>query len=209
MKENGAALSHKCNVQEQRVAIGARRGIEVMASAHTALGMAFGLGLVLTSPAAFARQADPGRTEPLQALLQCRTITDAAARLRCLDARTAEVEVLLNKGDLVVATRTRIVEAQAAQFGRSAPAPAIAMREQEQAPPPPTRIDTSIKGVSTTPDGKWIMVLADGARWQQIDGRTLARDPKPGMAIAIRRAAMGSYLANVAGQPAMRVRRVN
>jgi hypothetical protein len=116
----------------------------------------------------------------------------------------------LDRGDVVIATRTEVAVAQQAQFGRSSRDLAdVRQRPRQQTPPPPKSIDTSIKSVATTADGKWVMVLADGARWQQIDSRILARDPKPGMTIGIRRAAMGSFLANVAGQPAMRVRRLN
>jgi hypothetical protein len=148
--------------------------------------------------------------DAVRALLACRTLSDDTARLRCLDSRTADLQTQLERGDVVVATRGAINEQRQAQFGRNGrdltPIPERAARP---APPLPTRVDTTIKSVATTTDGKWVMVLPDGARWQQIDGRTLARNPKPGMAIAIRRAAMGSYLANVAGQPAMRVRRMD
>ena len=182
-----------------------------MGSGRAASGIALGLAMAGAFSCSLARagQTNAGVGQPLQALLDCRAIADEGLRLRCLDARTSEVEAMLTRGDIVVVTRTQVAQAQAAQFGRSAPAPAITIQKQEQTPPLPTSIDTSIKAVSRTVDGKWVMILADGARWQQIDGRILARDPKPGMAIAIRRAAMGSYLANVAGQPALRVRRVN
>jgi hypothetical protein len=144
------------------------------------------------------------------ALLACRGIPDETARLRCLDTRAAELQSQLNRGDVVIATRTEVAVAQQAQFGRSPRDLADGrQRPRQQTPPPPKSINISIMSVATTVDGKWVMVLADGARWQQIDSRILARDPKPGMAIGIRRAAMGSFLANVAGQPAMRVRRVN
>jgi hypothetical protein len=167
--------------------------------------VAVGLTLAQVAPAQQPRSEDGVR-----ALLACRPISDDAVRLRCLDARIAELQAQMDRGDVVVATRSAIAEARQAQFGRSGQdLAAVPARPRQSVAPLPTSIDTSIRSVGATPDGKWVMVLADGARWQQIDGRTLARDPKPGMAIAIRRAAMGSYLANVAGQPAMRVRRVN
>ena len=55
----------------------------------------------------------------------------------------------------------------------------------------------------------WLIVLEDGAKWIQTDARELIRDPHKGSAIKIRAAALGSYLANIDGQTAIRVKRIN
>jgi hypothetical protein len=70
------------------------------------------------------------------------------------------------------------------------------------------RIETTIARLSQTGFGKWIFVLPDGATWEQIDSRELPIDPKVGNSIKIRKAAMGSYLANVKEQVAIRVKRL-
>jgi hypothetical protein len=57
--------------------------------------------------------------------------------------------------------------------------------------------------------GKWTVVLDGGARWSQIDTQVLPRNPAKGMEIKIRKAAMGSYFANIGGQRAIRMIRVN
>lgn len=153
--------------------------------------------------------AQTAAQDPVRELLACRALADDAARLQCLDSRAAELAQRLERGDVTVATRAEVARAQAAQFGRSAPASAPPEPSRQAAPQPPRSIETTIRSASRTADGKWVMVLADGARWQQIDGRTLAQDPRAGMRIAIRRAAMGSFLANVAEQTAIRVRRLD
>jgi hypothetical protein len=71
-----------------------------------------------------------------------------------------------------------------------------------------TNLETTIKTVSRNPYGRWIFDLAEGGRWMQNDSRNLAVDAKPGQPISIRRAAMGSYLANVNKQTAIRVERL-
>ena len=72
-----------------------------------------------------------------------------------------------------------------------------------------SRVETTIASAGRNPDGRWTFRLADGARWVQADSRELGRDPAAGQPIAIRKAAMGSFLANVNKQIAIRVRRVN
>jgi hypothetical protein len=73
-------------------------------------------------------------------------------------------------------------------------------------------IETTIRSVRQGPDGKWLFDLAEGGRWVQLDSREFIVDPAAGQPIRIRRAAMGSYLANVNKQVnpniAIRVRRV-
>ena len=71
-----------------------------------------------------------------------------------------------------------------------------------------SEIQSTVHSATQNALGKWIIRLEDGARWIQIDSRELARDPRPGLPVRIRRAAMGSYLANVDNQIAIRVRRV-
>ena len=70
-----------------------------------------------------------------------------------------------------------------------------------------TEIEGVIRSVSRDPYGKYRLVLEDGGYWVQVDTQRLAMDPQAGQPIRIRRAAMGSYLANIRGQRAIRVRR--
>jgi predicted extracellular nuclease len=56
-------------------------------------------------------------------------------------------------------------------------------------------------------DGKWIIVLDDGARWRQIDDEVLSEPPHQGSAIRIRHASLGSFVMNIDGQPYIRVHR--
>ena len=69
-------------------------------------------------------------------------------------------------------------------------------------------IEATITAARPSRTAGWRFVLDDGSTWLQTDAIGFRRDPKPGMKIRIRRAAMGSYLANVEGQLAVRVKRV-
>jgi hypothetical protein len=69
-------------------------------------------------------------------------------------------------------------------------------------------IEAKLTDARQTQDGKWLLVLEDGARWAQTDTANI-RTPKPGDVIRIRKAALGSYMANINGRPAIRVRRLS
>jgi hypothetical protein len=58
-------------------------------------------------------------------------------------------------------------------------------------------------------DGKWVVVLEDGAKWVQVDGEPVYNAPHKGTKVEIRTAAMGSYFMKLDGQRAIRAHRVN
>ena len=61
--------------------------------------------------------------------------------------------------------------------------------------------------VGTRGDGKWIMVLPDGATWQYAEINRYV-EPTRGDKILIKKAALGSFMANIDGQRAVRVERI-
>ncbi len=80
--------------------------------------------------------------------------------------------------------------------------------QSRQAPEPFRQIETQIQSAMPGPDGNWIVVLKAGGIWRQIDGVALSRSPKHDDAVTVMRAALGSYKMRIAGQSAVRVRRV-
>lgn len=140
-------------------------------------------------------------------MIDCRNIADAGARLACFDREVTAVTGAESRGDLIVIDRAKVRTARRTLFGLSVPDLGIFGGGDEEEGV--NRIEGKIAAVGRSPDGRWTFRLADGARWVQADSRELAGDPAPGQAIAIRKAAMGSFLANVNKQVAIRVRRVN
>jgi hypothetical protein len=170
-------------------------------------------------PATPALAADPLKEPPpavLRTLLDCRGITDATQRLACLDAGVAALAGAVEKRDVVVSDREQVQKARRGLFG-IAPSgfrlfgggdgdkrPGDDAGNDERVP---DSIEAVISEVERS-GSNWRLTLDDGSRWVQTDGATMRRDPKPGMTIRIRSAAMGSYLANIEKQTAVRVRRV-
>lgn len=163
-------------------------------------------GLAFCAPAAAIAQDAKQRPEALKRLAACRSIASESERLACYDREVAAVDAAEARKDLVVVDREQLKKTRRTLFGLALPNLSIFgddSPDQEGV----TRIETSIKSLSQTPDGKWVFVLEDGAQWTQSDSRNLPIDPKAGQPIVIRKAAMGSYLANVNKQVAIRVRR--
>ena len=159
------------------------------------------IGIALTA-------ADVPATNPLiAALARCLTIGAAAERLACTDVAAARLVAAERERTLVIVTRDEVRKTKRSLFGlavdendvfagREAPADRI------------ERLDTTIAAAVPTGMERWSLVLAEGGRWRTTEPWDYA-NPKPGMAVVIRKAAMGSYMLSAKGQRPVRVARVN
>lgn len=153
--------------------------------------------------AAVDRQPDVFRK-----LLDCRSVGDPGQRLACYDQRVAAMATAEEQKNLVVVDRVQVRQARRSLFGLSLPSLAIFGGGDEKPEEGVSEIESTIRSARLS-NYSWTVVLEDGARWVQTDNRTLPIDPKPGQKIRIRKAALGSYLANINGQTAIRMRREN
>ncbi|MFC3070998.1 hypothetical protein [Phenylobacterium soli] len=171
----------------------------------------------LAAAAAFAVLALPGlalakdsaasqHAAVVQAVLNCRAMTDSAARLACYDAAAAKMGDAEAKGDIVVIDRAQAQQAHREAFGLRVPSLAFVTRAL--APEEVDQVTGVVKSARADAMGKWTFVLEDGAIWRQIDG-DLFRDPKGGDKVVVKRAALGSFKMSVDGQPTIRVHRDN
>lgn len=166
------------------------------------------ISLVASMLAAMTAQGTAAADRPavLSQVVACRTITDEAARLACFDRSVAALDAAESSQELVVVTRDEVRRTRRGLFGLTLPdlgifgdatADAEAVRE----------IEDVVRSASTTPYGRWILTLENGQVWTQTDTRRLPIEPRAGHPIRIRRAALGSYMANVNDQLGMRVQR--
>lgn len=162
------------------------------------------------TPFAAASGAEVQRPELFEKLLACRSVKDSATRLACFDKHVAEMDAAASKAELLVVDRSEIRKTRKSLFGLNLPSLGIfgggdsERREAEAF----TEIESTISSARMS-GYRWLVVLEDGARWIQIDSKSLPRDPKAGQKIRIRKAALGSFLANIDGQTAIRMRREN
>lgn len=70
------------------------------------------------------------------------------------------------------------------------------------------RVDSIVSVASRAHTGRWLLILANDARWEEADSLHASGAIEPGMPIAIRKAGFGSYFATVGKDIHLRVRRV-
>ena len=168
---------------------------------------------LLALPAAAADKPKDPPPAVVQKLLDCRALTDAAQRLACLDAGVAALAGAVERNDVVVADKEQLKKARRSLFGITLPSFNLFGSGKDDDEDTDElgalkQIEATIKSARPLPGGNWRFVLDDDSRWVQTDSRPLPRDPRAGMPIRIRRAAVGTFFANVDGQVAVRVRRV-
>jgi hypothetical protein len=169
------------------------------------MSLAAGLVLMLAAAQPAPAQIDEiVRPQIFQNLTNCRAITDDGQRLACYDRAIAEVDDAVSKKELVVLDQAEIGRTRRTLFGLAIPRLNIFGGDSDES----SEITTTIQRAWMHSPGKWAFELPDGARWEQIDTTKLAFAPEPGQPVRIRRAALGSFLANVDRQVAIRVRRI-
>lgn len=168
--------------------------------------LAAGVLLILTAAQpAVAQKVGDEPPPAFKKLVDCRSVADDAQRLACYDREIVAVDSAVSQRELVVFDRSQVQRTQRTLFGLPLPNLGIFGDGTDDAP---SEIVSTIKRAWMHDRGKWSFELSDGAKWEQIDTTKLVFEPEPGQEVKIRRAALGSYLANVDRQIAIRVRRV-
>ena len=177
----------------------------------TATFLNLGLIMALIPAAALAKDKQAGDPPPavFQAVIDCRTIGDSAARLACYDASVATLADAQKSDDLFVASKDDMRKARRGLFGLSLPRISIFGGDEDD---PEDKlqvkeIDALLSAVGGG-IGRWALTLDDGATWVQTDGAYI-NTPKVGAKVHIKRGALGSYVANVNGGMGFKVKREN
>lgn len=172
-----------------------------MKSGLAALAASF---LVAGGSAAAAPPAQ--RPEAFQALTRCRAIGEPAERFACLERSAAALEAAADKGEIVIIDRQQIRTTKRTLFGL--PIPSLEILGGGGPEEEISQVEGTIAGASRDADSRWILRLADGARWQQIDDRVLPLSPKAGDKVTIRRASLGTFMMQIRGRAGIRVKRL-
>ena len=153
------------------------------------------------------------RAQVLQAVVDCRAMTDANARLACYDAAAARLDEAEASGQVVVVDKEQVRQVRREVFGLELPSLDIFGRATKRSGGASAngdevdRVAGTVKSASRLADGKWRVELETGAVWRQIDTTDLPNDPHPGSKVEIRRAALGSFFMKLDGQTAIRAHR--
>lgn len=167
---------------------------------------------------AFASTADaqeqPATPSVLNEVYACALVPNEQERLACYDGAVGRLRQAETAGDLVAADRTQLDTIERESFGFSLPnlSNIFARRESDSEaraePPRLTEAEMTIERISQRGDGILTFYMTNGQVWTQTENIS-ARRARPGGAVTIRRATMGSYMMSLdAGGPGLRVRRV-
>jgi hypothetical protein len=155
--------------------------------------------------AAAPAATDQERAKELQALIDCRKITDSNQRLACYDQTAGALDQAEAKGDIVVVDREQARKVRRQAFGFTLPSMSIFTRGEK--PEEISSTEAVIASAHKAITGKWVITLQDGAVWTQVDFTEIPIDPKPGDKVKIKSASMGSYLMSVGNQRAVKAHR--
>lgn len=166
------------------------------------------LGVAATAAGAGADAKDKAAPPAaVEAVTRCRTIADDAARLHCFDTSAQQLQAAIAKRDVYVLERTEVRQTRRELFGLSVAKESV-ISESVDDENKVDEIDATVTAAAQDNLGNWTVTLNTGAVWQQTDGYPLARGPRKGDTVEIKRAAMGSYKMSVGKQSAVRVRRL-
>ena len=148
----------------------------------------------------------------LDKVYSCTGIAKADDRLACFDAAVAGFKQAQATGDVQVVTREQAVQAEKQAFGlREADATVAAKASVGVAPPtakPIENVQLTLTAATKRADGKYRFTMSDGQVWEQIDSDSVSGVRKLPVLAEIKTASLGSFMMNIDGGRAIRVRRV-
>jgi hypothetical protein len=183
---------------------------------------------------ALALVAQPGalaQQNPLDAVIACRAIEDAAARLECFDGAVDALEGASESGELVTVTRSEIEAVERDSFGLSLPSiPFLSRRSSGNSAAvaeaaAPEAAAEGVEVVTRNDDGQisemrmsvtsarqvhgdWVFTMENGQVWRQTENRRLQVPRATPFDLVIRARSLGSFTARINdGGRSFRVRR--
>ena len=158
--------------------------------------------------AAAAAQTPPlQRAGALDQVFACAAVTGETERLACYDQAVGRLRQAETSGEVVTVDRAQAEEIERDAFGFSLPSLPRLFGRERGAEPAFTELRLEIARVESRPNLPARFTMSNGQVWTQI-GTEAVRNVRPGGAVTVRRAALGSFLMSVeAGGAAIRVRR--
>jgi hypothetical protein len=158
--------------------------------------------LATTALAAGGPQPPP---KAVQAAIDCRKLTDNAARLACYDSAVDALGQQLSEGQVVAVDHAQVQQVRRQTFGFVLPS--LTIFDRGDKPEEMSELVLPVESARRGPDGKWVLRLEGGQVWRQIDTGDFSRDPKPGSQATIKKAMLGSYMMMIGGHSPVRVHR--
>jgi hypothetical protein len=160
--------------------------------------------LIIATSAAARTVPNTGTPQSVQQLLDCRSIADSAKRLACYDQRASALSTAIAAKDVVVIDKARATAAKRSLFGFSIPNFGGLFGNDSDV----KQIESTIASVGHNAEGGWLLKLADGSVWTQVDDAQLGLPPVRGEKVVVKRGSLGSFYLDFTKQPGFKVKRV-
>jgi hypothetical protein len=128
------------------------------------------MSLIVTAILTLSWQPDPDANASLRAALDCRGISEDAARLRCYDQAMGRLQQAAGEGRLVLAEPARVET------------------------PLPREINGAVAQARLSGYNRWVVELEDGSVWRTIEDSSRVPLPRPRQRVRLTRSALGHYL---------------
>jgi hypothetical protein len=170
------------------------------------IAIILGLVAAATVTSASPKGKPVGEPAVVQHLLDCRKVADNAERLACYDKAAAAMESATSSGDLVSIDLEQRRAARRQSFGFILPS--LGFLERGETEGELNHITATAKTAYRNSEGKWTVVLEDGATWQQLEAGELGRTPRQGSKVEISKGMLGSFFMTIDGQGAGKAKRI-
>jgi len=161
----------------------------------------FAIPVLLAAVPAAAQE----RSKRLDAVVECRKISDSTERLACYDRAVADLDTATKSREVVVVDREQVTEARRSVFGLKLPK--IKLFGDGESDDVAT-IQSTVTAVGRTRDNKLTFTIEDGARWIQTDNHTIV-GVRVGTQVTLSRGALGTFFATFKGSTSAKVARIN
>jgi len=169
--------------------------------------IAFGIVAAAATLGGPAPAQDRASNALIGAVTACRSEQDGAARLRCYDAAAAALAEAESSGKVVVVDREDVRKTRRSLFGFSLPKLPF-FSGDDSAESQQDEITATVAAAGALGYDKYRVKLEDGALWETTEGSPNVRGPRRGDTVVIKRGPLGSYMMKIAGQRALRAKRV-
>lgn len=166
--------------------------------------------LLVTCGALAAAPAPPQtRAAVVQAISDCRKITDDASRLACYDQTAGALDQAETKGQVVVIDQDQVKTVRRQAFGLAMPSLSLVFRASPKTGDGVDQLTLVLASAHKDRAEKWVFVSSEGPVWRQTDDFDFPDDPAKGAKLLVKGGILGSFFCKIDAMPQVRCQRVS
>jgi len=154
--------------------------------------------------------AEVSGSQLVRAVQDCQSIKDNGVRLACYDRAASALVSATASGDVAIIDRGKVRQMRRTLFGFSLPPiPFFSGSKNRDVEAEPKELQATLASFHSIGNGFFRFTLADPqSTWESTESSDVF-EPKLGSKVTISHGALGSYWADISGQPSVKVRRVH